>query len=64
MWVKRLITSDKKPWKNIVSYYLKSIGGLENIHSNFDKKVIPKALPLFYQLCLTDWENFPHVSQN
>ena len=59
MWVKRLILEPlDKPWKIIPQYYLKRIGGVSGIRSNFTCKFLPKHLPPFYRQCLDAWAKF------
>ena len=58
MWVKRLFCTDGKPWKYVCNFHLDCIGGINNVRSNFDLKVIPATLPSFYYSCLSEWAKF------
>ena len=51
MLIKRLLTSRTlHPWKLIPSWYLREIGGLEAVRSNFNVDMIPKNLPKYKHL--------------
>ena len=52
MWIKRLFSTDGKPWKYVCNFYLDFIGCINNVHSNFDVKVLRPSLPSFYHSCI------------
>jgi hypothetical protein len=64
IFVKRLLSDSLPPWKFIPLLYLNTIGGLENIRSNFDKANIPRKLPKYYRVCLEEFACFTNKIPN
>ena len=63
MVIKRLLSVDSlAPWKLIPLRYLNPIVGRENVNLNFDVDKIPKFIPKFYEVCLTEFSKFVRKS--
>ena len=55
MCVKRYVENFESPWKYVLDFYLKRVGGKFLFHCNFDHRTLSISLPTFYRECLQAW---------
>jgi len=56
-----LMISEERTWNTIPLLYLDSIGGVESIRNNFDKKRIPDSIPIIYKIALLSWAEISSI---
>ena len=57
MCVKRYVENFESPWKYVLDFYLKRVGGKFLFHCNFDHRTLSISLPTFYRECLQAWSS-------
>ena len=57
MCVKRYVENFESPWKYVLDFYLKKVGGKFLFHCNFDHRTLSITLPTFYRECLQAWSS-------
>ena len=55
MCVKRYVENYGSPWKYVLDFYLKKVGGKFLFQCNFDYRTLSITLPIFYRECLQAW---------
>ena len=50
--LKKYTEKYKSPWKYVLDFYLKKVGGKFLLHCNFDCRKLSISLPVFYKECL------------
>ena len=55
--VKRYVENFESPWKYVLDFYLKKVGGKFLFHCNFDHRTLSITLPTFYRECLQAWSS-------
>ena len=62
MLIRRLLETPNSSWKQIPRSYLRQIGGVRAVRTNFNEKCIPKLMCPFYCSCLRAWSKFTCVT--
>ena len=57
MCVKRYVENYGSPWKYVLDFYLKKVGGKFLFQCNFDYRTLSITLPIFYRECLQAWSS-------
>jgi len=55
--VKRYVENFESPWKYVLDFYLKKVGGKFLFHCKFDYRTLSITLPTFYRECLQAWSS-------
>ena len=57
IWLKKYVENYESPWKYVLDFYLKKVGGKFLLHFNFDCRKLSISLPVFYKECLQAWSS-------
>ena len=57
MCVKKYVENYESPWKYVLDFYLKKVGGKFLFQCNFDHRTLSITLPIFYRECLQAWSS-------
>jgi len=55
--LKKYTENYESPWKYVLDFYLKKVGGQFLLHCNFDCRKLSISLPVFYKECLEAWSS-------
>lgn len=64
MCVKKYVENYLSPWKYVLDFYLKKVGGKFLLQCNFDSWKLSITLPVFYTECLQAWSSMTNYDSS
>jgi len=64
MCVKKYVENYESPWKYVLDFYLKKVGGKCVFQCNFDNQTLSIALPIFLRECLQAWSSITNYDSS
>ena len=64
MCLKKYVENYESPWKYVLDFYLKKVGGKFLFQCNFDHRTLPITLPIFYRECLQAWSSMTNYDSS